>query len=319
MRCAVAWMLLMAAAGPLAAQKDPTLTVRLAPTAGAEDLAVTRSTGNLRETLGRATTGAPLVFNMNQANIGKGKRVQVNTHGNELVLIEQGTTDPRCEAARQAAQRENRCQEVAVIRWGSSAEFGVSSVAGVIQVINRTPVVAERRLRLGSTFMGHTFYRLDDVACDAGAIAGLTSCDAKSSGTSWGVDIEYSFAPQLALGVGYWRTNYTVNQVVSTQPVTHDVGLGAWNIYALGKLPGVRITPWGRIGISYYGNSNDIHLGDAPAFVREQGGPRLLIGGGLDVHVTPRIDVRALLGMGGGAERDADSNYGAGLGVGFNF
>src|SRR5690606_11286359 len=152
MRCAVAWMLLMAAAGPLAAQKDPTLTVRLAPTAGAEDLAVTRSTGNLRETLGRATTGAPLVFNMNQANIGKGKRVQVNTHGNELVLIEQGTTDPRCEAARQAAQRENRCQEVAVIRWGSSAEFGVSSVAGVIQVINRTPVVEERRLRLGSTF-----------------------------------------------------------------------------------------------------------------------------------------------------------------------
>lgn len=319
MRCALAWTMLMAAAAPLAAQREPTLTVQLAPTAGVQALPVTRSMGNLRETLGRVTAGAPLVFNMNQANVGKGRRVQVNTHGHELVLIEEGTTDQRCEAARQAADRTLRCEEVAVIRWGSSAEFGVSSVAGVLQVTTKSPPVTKPRLRLGTTFLAHTFHRLEDVACDAGAIQGLTSCDAESSGTSWGIDLEYSLARQLAIGVGYWQTNYTVNQTFGTQQVVHDIGLRALNIYAVGRMPGARITPWGEIGMSYYDNDSDVYLDDDPPFSRGQAGPRILIGGGVDLRVTPRFDVRALLRLGGGAERDADSNYGVGFGVGYTF
>ncbi len=304
------------------AQDEPILTVQVQPGSGVASLPVTRSLGDLRQVIGTATSGTPLRFNMNNANIGKGQRVSVNTHQGELVLIEEGTTDRRCEEARQQP-RESWCQEVAVLTWGTAAEFGVSGTAGALQVTTRRPPGPARppsKLGLGLDLAYTNFFRLADVACDETAITGLTACDAEATGVSFGVRAELRLTGVLAAGIGYTRAGYAVNQHYGAAAVRHDVTVNAIDFYGMARFAaGPRVRPFGILGFSYYDNSDDVSLADQPYLTQGQGGPRMLYGAGVELGVLQRVDLRALLRYGGGAKRDADSNLGFGVGVYHHF
>lgn len=306
---------------PAGAQdREPVLTVQVISSEQLAGLPVSRSAGALREALGMVSSTAPLQLNMNNINFGKGKRVGVNVHGNELVLIEQGTRDQRCEEARQG-DRSSWCQEVAVLNWGTSALLGVSSNAGVIQVTTGRPASPpQSRFRIGASVMATNFYRLEDVACDASVIPGLTECDAEASGTAFGASAEYQLSRGLSLGVGYVRMKYGVDQDYGGEPVRHEVNVAAFDLFGrLNLRPGATVRPWGLLGMSYYDNEDDVYWDDAPFGTHGQGGPRILIGAGADLRIAGRVDLRGMLRHGGGAGRDADSQWGVGFGIGYNF
>lgn len=304
------------------AQDEPILTVQVQPGSGVASLPVTRSLGDLRQVIGTATSGTPLRFNMNNANIGKGQRVSVNTHRGELVLIEQGTVDRRCEEARQQP-RESWCEEVAVLTWGTSAEFGVSGTAGALQVTTRRPPGPARppsKFGLGLELSYTDFFRLADVACDETAITGLTACDTEATGMAFGVRAELRLSDMLTAGLGYTRMGYAVDQDYGGAAVRHDVTVNAIDFYGLARLRvGPVVRPYGILGFSYYDNSDEISLPGESSLSRGEGGPRMLYGAGVELRVMPRLDLRAVLRYGGGAKRDADSNLGFGVGVFHHF
>lgn len=299
---------LIAAPSFLAAQDEqPVLTINLG--SGASQQTVSASTGGARKALGVAKPGAPFKLDMNALNIGKGKRVNVVSQGDQLLLVPDGTTDAGCESAAATGQGE-QCRKLGAVAWGKSAMIGLNLVNGLIAMQGGFGLP---RFTVGVGYGVQSYNKLGDVGCDMNAIPGLTACTPDKSGNGIAAFIEYNLLAYLIIGLAYHSSGYMVHQTFGQQTIDHDVSVSAFDGYFQFRplRLGGPVSPYGSLGWSFLDNSSDLFgSGGSVLDSRSESGLRFFGGAGLDFRLGNRFGLRAGAEYRSGGSGDADTHIG---------
>lgn len=295
------------------------LTISLA---GASSAPITAISGGHRVALGEVTPTGPLSVDLlARINAVKGQEVRTYDHldqaGNHtVVLVADGESDSRCERARRGEHPGERCELIAVLRAGETTMLGLNATGGILNAVTKTPLA--HRWRVGLEYGQASFTKLEDVACDMQAIAGLTGCTADDGGSWYGGYLEYQVLPRLSLSASYHRAAFLVDQDYGSTAVRHDVSVNVLSLRAqVDLLPGP-VVPFLFGGPAWYDNQSD--FGPIPILdqVRSDGGFRFGGGAGFRYEFDPwGIRGSATYDTGGSDDADTGLRWAAGAYIRF--
>jgi outer membrane receptor protein involved in Fe transport len=333
---ALSLVLCAGVAPPLHAQLDGPIAVQnitneqLERTGTQNVVEVLKSIGGVRSPIASVPPGQTVSIRGIEQGFRAGDPINVTWHRRQLVLIDGRRPDPACLADLNALPAD-QCRTIEVISAGAAATYGVDAVAGVVNIITRRPPDPQpdpeplsspddSRFYLGVDVSRRWFINLDKVACDQQAIPGLTSCDNEVKAPSYNLTGEYRLTRGLTLGASYGRSEYTVHQQYGQSTGTHRITASSIDVYGTWR-PQVRMPfrPFVFVGGTYWDNEDDREYDDEPWPSNGQAGLRALLGAGGEFRLADHLAVRALLRGVYGGGRDADTNFGIGLGAGYHF